>query len=172
MKHIPLPTDTPEHRAGCENQVVSDDYPSSPQPAENQSHEAGHAQKGSKCGCDGKLDLKKELITSRIRRAHGHISIAHFVNFSRTQTEGIKVPRPKGRGFNPQILMKLTDTRIEHAGVMRCCLATVAEEYHGKDVKIGDKSQCRHCKEPFFLTDKKPHPKWIPDWQFESNQNS
>ena len=48
------------------------------------------------------------------------------------------------------VLFALADTRIEMAGVMRCCLGTVAEEYEGKDgtedqkVSIGMKSQCRH----------------------------
>lgn len=68
-------------------------------------------------------------------------------------------------------LFALADTRIETAGVMRCCLGTVAEEYEGKDVaedqkvSIGTKSQCRHCKEPFTLTAANPHPKWKPGWQ-------
>lgn len=55
---------------------------------------------------------------------------------------------------------------------MRCCLATVAEEYEGgkgpdKTVSIGMKSQCRHCKQTFTLVEAKPHPKWIPDWQLD-----
>lgn len=68
-------------------------------------------------------------------------------------------------------LFALADTRIEMAGVMRCCLGTVAEEYEGKNgaedqkVSIGTKSQCRHCKEPFTLVEANPHPKWKPDWQ-------
>ena len=66
---------------------------------------------------------------------------------------------------------KLSDTRIEYAGVLRCCLATVAEEYEGKNgaedqkVKIGMKSKCRHCKQGFVLVEASPLPKWKPDWQ-------
>jgi len=70
----------------------------------------------------------------------------------------------------------LNDTRIEMAGVMRCCLATVAEEYQGKDgpegdqrVTLGMKSQCRHCKQPFTLVAAQLHPKWIPDWQLDGH---
>ena len=62
-------------------------------------------------------------------------------------------------------LFALADTRIEVAGVMRCCLVTVAEEYEDQKVRIGMKSQCRHCKEQFTLTEAKPNPKWKPDWQ-------
>ncbi len=64
----------------------------------------------------------------------------------------------------------LSDTRIEIAGVLRCCLATVAEEYQGKDgpegdqrVTLGMTSKCRYCKQPFTLIEAKPHPKWKPD---------
>lgn len=70
----------------------------------------------------------------------------------------------------------LVETRIEMAGVMRCCLATVAEEYQGQDgpagdqrVTLGMKSQCRHCKETFTLVEAKPHPKWKPDWQIDGH---
>jgi hypothetical protein len=69
----------------------------------------------------------------------------------------------------------LRDTRIETAGVMRCCLATVAEEYEGGDsgqdkpVTIGMKSKCRHCNQTFTLVESKPHPKWKPDWQLGGN---
>lgn len=76
-----------------------------------------------------------------------------------------------GGGVAYHVLFALADTRIEMAGVMRCCLGTVAEEYEGKNgaddqnVKIGMKSKCRHCMEPFTLVDAKPYPKWKPDWQ-------
>lgn len=72
----------------------------------------------------------------------------------------------------------LRDTRIEMAGVLRCCLATVAEEYEGGDkgqdkpVSIGMKSQCRHCKQAFTLTEAKPHPKWKPDWQLNGHNSA
>lgn len=64
-------------------------------------------------------------------------------------------------------LFSLGNTRMERAGVMRCCLETVAEEYADPEhlgVSIGMKSCCRHCSEPFTLVDAKPHPKWMPDW--------
>ena len=61
--------------------------------------------------------------------------------------------------------MNLEDTRIESAGVMRCCLETVAQEYEGKNVKLGDKSKCLYCNEPFTLVDVLNIPIWRPDWQ-------
>ena len=72
----------------------------------------------------------------------------------------------------------LSDTRIEVAGVMRCCLGTVAEEYREKDgvksqkVRIGMKSKCRHCNISFTLIEAKPHPKWKPDWQLQEASGS
>jgi hypothetical protein len=63
--------------------------------------------------------------------------------------------------------MNLQDTRIEMAGVMRCCHGTVAEEYTGKDVHLGYRSQCRDCREPFTLMLKQKTPTWVPDWQLE-----
>lgn len=61
--------------------------------------------------------------------------------------------------------MNLSDTRIEQAGVMRCCLETVALEYSGKVVAIGMKSKCGHCGQEFTLVEATPYPKWKPDWQ-------
>lgn len=61
--------------------------------------------------------------------------------------------------------MNLLDTRIQTAGVLRCCLVAVAEEYEGKPVGIGAKSKCRHCGETFTLVAREPHPMWVPDWQ-------
>lgn len=72
----------------------------------------------------------------------------------------------------------LDETRIEVAGVLRCCLATVAEEYQGKDGPVGDqrvtlgmKSKCRHCKQTFTLVEANPHPKWKPDWQLNGHND-
>ena len=62
-------------------------------------------------------------------------------------------------------VLHLRETRITAAGVMRCCLASVGEEYEGKPLRIGDKSQCKYCKEPFTLTQAKDYPLWKPDWQ-------
>ena len=65
----------------------------------------------------------------------------------------------------------LRDTRITQAGVMRCCLATVAEEYEGRDgaedapVSLGMKSKCRHCGQAFTLVARDGFPAWLPDWQ-------
>ena len=76
----------------------------------------------------------------------------------------------------------LEDTRIEIAGVCRCCLATVAEEYKDKKVMLGDKSQCLHCKTPFTLIKRKGsrpswwtkeqwnRPVWTPDWQLKDKE--
>lgn len=63
--------------------------------------------------------------------------------------------------------MKLKDTRIETAGVFRCCLETVALEHNGKDIHLGDTSNCRHCGEEFVLTKNKgTRPKWITPEQW------
>jgi hypothetical protein len=81
----------------------------------------------------------------------------------------------RGGSCAPAPCYALRDTRIEMAGVMRCCLAMVAEEYEGGDkgqdkpVSIGMKSQCRHCKQTFTLIEAKPHPKWKPDWQLSGH---
>lgn len=72
----------------------------------------------------------------------------------------------------------LRDTRITQAGVMRCCLGTVAEEYEGKDgaedqrVALGMKSKCRHCGQTFTLTAGKKYPTWLPDWQLQHNAST
>ena len=57
-------------------------------------------------------------------------------------------------------------TVISSAGVLRCCLATVACEHldAGRKVKEGDKSSCQHCKRTFTL--RKPlrgKMVWHPD---------
>lgn len=61
----------------------------------------------------------------------------------------------------------LDETDIETAGVMRCCLATVAEEYIGKRVALGATSKCRHCNTAFTLVAGTTYPKWKPDWQIK-----
>lgn len=45
----------------------------------------------------------------------------------------------------------LSKTAVEMGGVFRCCLGTVAIEYEGKKVKLGDTSSCKHCKCEFVL---------------------
>lgn len=80
------------------------------------------------------------------------------------------------RGVGSSDSSALQDTRIEQAGVMRCCLATVAEEYQGKDgpagdqrVSLGMKSKCRYCGQTFTLVAGKRFPTWKPDWQLQPN---
>lgn len=63
--------------------------------------------------------------------------------------------------------MKTEEIRIEQAGVMRCCLATVAKEHEGKEVEPGAKSACEHCKTAFTLTEDYI---WKPDWQLEEGK--
>jgi hypothetical protein len=66
---------------------------------------------------------------------------------------------------------EIGDTRIQYAGVMRCCLETVAEEYRGRLVKIGDTSQCRHCHEKFRLVERpNDRPMWYPFWQLDKKE--
>lgn len=71
----------------------------------------------------------------------------------------------------------LNDTGIEKGGVLRCCIETVALEYIGKIVRVGDKSKCHQCGEAFTLVMVPPgmvtcyrnpkFPVWKPDWQLE-----
>ena len=61
----------------------------------------------------------------------------------------------------------IRDTRIETAGVYRCCLESVASEYSGQTVKVGDKSQCQHCGEKFTLVKEGESYVWKPDWQIK-----
>ena len=77
----------------------------------------------------------------------------------------------------------LADTSIEKGGVLRCCLGTVASEYElHTQVKLGDKSKCKHCKTEFTLVMVKPPltscytprvlattPIWKPNWQLKNN---
>lgn len=77
------------------------------------------------------------------------------------------------------------ETAIEQGGVMRCCLGSVAREYllPGVKVKIGDKSECKHCHQKFTLVWVRPDqsscftkqildktPIWKPDWQLQEKQ--
>lgn len=62
--------------------------------------------------------------------------------------------------------MNINDTRIETAGVFRCCLSTIGEEYIGSFVDIGNVSCCQHCKRKFVLTGAIPNdafPIWKPE---------
>jgi hypothetical protein len=47
--------------------------------------------------------------------------------------------------------MKTEETRIPVAGVLRCCLESVAIDHLGKEVNPGDVSHCKHCGEMFVL---------------------
>jgi hypothetical protein len=60
--------------------------------------------------------------------------------------------------------MKSEDTRIEQAGVFRCCLASVARERLGEEVNVGDESSCDYCGERFRLVEGWV---WKPLWQLE-----
>ena len=62
--------------------------------------------------------------------------------------------------------VSVDQTTIPTAGVMRCCLSSVACEHldAGKMVKEGDTSSCQHCKRTFTL--RKPvggKMIWYPD---------
>lgn len=74
-------------------------------------------------------------------------------------------------------------TIIEVAGVMRCCLATVALEYEGQLVSEGDESACRHCGMRFRLVPEGERPSWHPPkpegqliwkplWQIEASEEA
>jgi hypothetical protein len=78
----------------------------------------------------------------------------------------------------------LHDTTIEKGGVIRCCLGTVAAEYEGKQVRLGDKSKCPHCGTTFTLIMVPPGmttcytkevtkttPVWKPDWQLKEHND-
>lgn len=75
---------------------------------------------------------------------------------------------------------KLKHTVVPIAGVMRCCLSTVGCEFLGKDgnadreIEIGEKSACQHCKQTFTLIEDefggKVRGVWKPDWQIEQDR--
>jgi len=65
---------------------------------------------------------------------------------------------------------ELAETRIQTAGVMRCCLATVGDEWEGQRVKIGAASACKHCKQTVTLIDYRGRPVWYPDWQLDDER--
>jgi hypothetical protein len=81
---------------------------------------------------------------------------------------------------DPVMDYALEETVIEKGGVVRCCLGSVASEYDGKRVRIGDKSVCAYCHTAFTLVEparagrtcysnlKKPI--WKPDWQLEKDE--
>lgn len=71
----------------------------------------------------------------------------------------------------------IEDTRIENAGVLRCCLATVADEFYKpekKHVALGTQSACLHCKTQFTLVEVEGRelPVWKPNWQIEADKAS
>ena len=52
--------------------------------------------------------------------------------------------------------MKLDDTRIPIAGVLRCCLTTVGHEFGSQDdINIGTESRCKYCNQLFILREPK-----------------
>ena len=58
---------------------------------------------------------------------------------------------------------KVTDTKIQAGGVLRCCLMTVAEEYAGEFVKPGFISNCKACGREFILNE--PEGDKSPRWR-------
>ena len=77
-------------------------------------------------------------------------------------------------GFAAPTGYALDETRVETAGVIRCCLQDVAIEYKGERVALGYKSQCPHCKTRFTLVwhttpRGKSYPLWKPDWQITAD---
>lgn len=62
--------------------------------------------------------------------------------------------------------MRTDETRIKAAGVLRCCLETVAVEHVGNEVEEGEKSSCDHCGESFVLSE----GVWTPEWQLDPHQ--
>lgn len=70
-------------------------------------------------------------------------------------------------GAKRMAVMKLSDTRIPLGGIYRCCLADVATEYDGKEIELGMKSTCHHCKTEFTLVAGNKYPEWKPDWQLK-----
>jgi hypothetical protein len=65
--------------------------------------------------------------------------------------------------------MKLEDTMIRSAGVMRCCITSIQEGDQEKEIALGDKTECKYCKQKFTLVEKPdvPLPIWMPDWQLK-----
>ena len=65
------------------------------------------------------------------------------------------------------------ETVIPQAGVVRCCLETVAVEHLGKRVALGATSKCAYCGRKFVLVApsanrpawQKPdnRPQWLPE---------
>jgi len=65
--------------------------------------------------------------------------------------------------------MKLSDTRIQTAGVIRCCLESIGDGYApDEELEIGFTSECKHCKQQFKLVKEFPHATWFPTWQIDS----
>ena len=69
--------------------------------------------------------------------------------------------------------VELQRTRITQAGVFRCCLATVANEWsETSPVKAGYESECDHCGEVFRLVPGEPHMMWKPLWQLSDAEKA
>lgn len=64
----------------------------------------------------------------------------------------------------------LNETTITAAGVMRCCLATVAVEYAGLPVSEGMESRCAHCATLFRLVQRDGRLFWLPLWQIDQQE--
>lgn len=62
--------------------------------------------------------------------------------------------------------VKIEDTHITIAGVMRCCLMTVGREY--QELEDGAESSCLYCDERFRLV----AGTWKPLWQLEASSKN
>ncbi len=65
--------------------------------------------------------------------------------------------------------MKISDTRILHSGVYRCCLTSVTKGL--KTAELGDEAECAHCHELFILVKKNGRFLWIPRWQLDGEDD-
>ena len=61
--------------------------------------------------------------------------------------------------------MKISETRITVAGVMRCCLESVPMQM-GEPIEVGDELSCEYCETAFRLKEDKM---WTPLWQIEES---
>lgn len=67
--------------------------------------------------------------------------------------------------------MRFDETTLTMAGVIRCCLQSIADQFQDEDkVDLGDKAECKYCHTKFTLVQPDParKPRWVPDWQIEN----
>jgi len=63
-----------------------------------------------------------------------------------------------------EIQYNVKETKIQTAGVFRCCTSSVAREYEksNQSVGIGAMSKCIHCERAFKLENKYNEMVWTP----------